>query len=139
MSSYTPDQGARILNKLADLLTDRGEQAKLRREYAFQVRAGAARIAAGRPTAQARMAAQGLRVKGGTVLGFPGTRVTSFGRSVRLGGISFGAEYGSNTFAQFAPRRESGYFLNPAAERVNDEVGNRWLDDVLDASFSRFA
>jgi hypothetical protein len=136
--AYTADQGARILHRLADLLTDEEEQAKLRRDYAFQVREGARRLAAGRPTPQARMAAEGLRVKGGSVLGFPGTRVHSFGRSVRLGGVSFGAEYGSDTHRQFGPRRESGYWLNPAAERVNDAVGNEWLDDVLDAAFERF-
>jgi hypothetical protein len=50
----------------------------------------------------------------------------------------FGAEYGSDTHRQFGPRRESGYWLNPAAERVNDAVGNEWLDDVLDAAFERF-
>jgi hypothetical protein len=136
--AYTPEQGARILHKLADLLTDQGEQAKLRRDYAFQVRKGAVSLAFGRPTPQARMAASGLRVKGGSVLGFPGTRVNSGGRSIRLGGVSFGAEYGSNTHSQFGPRRESGYFLNPAAERVNDAVGDDWIDDIFNAAFTRF-
>jgi hypothetical protein len=136
--AVTPEQGSRILHRLAELLTDKDHQAKLRKDYAFQVRKLAVANATGRPTPQARMVAQGMRVKGGTVLGFPSTRVSSGGRSTRMGGVSFGAEYGSTTHSQFAPRRESGYWLNPAAERVNDSAGNDWLDDTLDAALRRF-
>lgn len=136
--TYTPDEGASILRRLADLLDNRAEQAELRRDYAFQIRRGAASIAAGKPSPQARMAAAGLRVKGGAVLGFPSTRVSSSAGTTRLGGVSFGAEYGSSIHRQFAPRRESGYFLNPAAERVNDRVGDQWLDDIIGKAFGGF-
>jgi len=137
MPAVSPSVASRILHRLADLLVDRDRLAKLRKDYAFDIRRLAVANASSRPSPQARMAAQGLRVKGGSVLGFPGTRVsTSGGRSVKLGAISFGAEYGSAQSPQFAARRESGYFLNPAAEKVNDDAGNNWLDDVFDDALS---
>lgn len=136
--TYTPDEGASILRRLADLLVDRGNQARLRKDYAFAVRRGAVQRAAGRPTPQAPMVARGLRVKGGTVLGFPRTTVTSSSGPRRMDGVSFGAEFGSSSYPQFGPRRESGYFLNPAAEAVNDRVGLDWIGDTMDAAFSRF-
>lgn len=119
--AVSPEVAGATLATLADRLTD---TRKLRKDYAWAIRRKAEANAAGRPTPQAQRAAQGLRVKGGTVLGFPNTRVGG----VRMGAISFGAEFGSNVYPQFAPRRESGYFLGPAAESVDDRPGTDWLE-----------
>ena len=133
MTPVSPGQAARILSNLVDRLTDTRQ---LRRGYAFEVRKRAGILAGRRPTPQARMAASGLRVsKGGTVLGRPGARVTSSsGHTVRLGGIAFGAEFGSNVHSQFAPRNERGYFLNPAAEQVDDRPGEIFIDNAMNAA-----
>lgn len=124
----------RVVRKLADELAD---TRKMRRDYAFDIRRQAVSNANRRPTRQARGIATSLRVRGGSVLGFPSTRVTLSGVSKRAAGINYGAEYGSATHSQFAARNESGYWLNPAADQVNDEAGEQYLDDAIDASLRR--
>lgn len=124
----TIEQGVRALGRIRKGLED---VEPLRTRYATEVRRQAQRNATRRPTPQARGVAGSLRVKGGTVLGWPTTPIVLSGRTIRAAGINFGAEYGSSTHRQFAPRRESGYWLNPAADQVDDRTGEQWLDDVL--------
>lgn len=109
---------------------------ELRRDFGHDVRRQAQRNATRRPTPQARGIAGSLRVgRKGTVFGLPSATVILSGRPVRAAGINYGAEYGSNRHAQFAPRRESGYWLNPAADQVGDVTLDRWLDEVVRDSF----
>lgn len=124
-------EGQSVLRRLADRLAD---TVKLRRDYATEVLRQAQRNAVRRPTPQARGVASSLRVRGGTVLGFPSTTITLSGVQKRAAGINFGAEYGSNTHRQFAPRNEGGYWLNPAADEVDDRPGLAYLDDALSDS-----
>jgi hypothetical protein len=121
----------RLTDRLAEKLADTRE---LRRGYAVEIMRQAQRNAVRRPTPQARGVAGSLRVRGGTVLGFPSTTITLSGVQKRAAGINFGAEYGSNTHAQFAPRNESGYWLNPAADEVDDRPGLKYLDDAISDS-----
>jgi hypothetical protein len=127
----TVEEGRTVLRRLADELTDTRE---LRRGYAVEVMRQAQRNAVRRPTPQSRGVAGSLRVRGGSVLGFPSTPVTLSGVTKRAAGINFGAEYGSNTHTQFAPRNERGYWLNPAADEVDDRPGLKYLDDALSDS-----
>lgn len=124
-------EGRTVFRRLADKLVD---TRKLRRGYAVEVLRQAQRNAVRAPTPQARGVAGSLRVKGGTVLGFPSTAITLSGQVKRAAGINFGAEYGSNTYRQFAPRREGGYWLNPAADQVDDRPGLEYLDNALSDS-----
>lgn len=121
----------RVTGRLSDKLADTRQ---LRRDYATEVLRQAQRNAVRRPTPQARGVASSLRVRGGTVLGFPSTRITLSGISKRAAGINFGAEYGSSTHRQFAPRREGGYWLNPAADQVDDRPGLEYLDNAISDS-----
>ena len=125
---------SRVLRKLYDELND---TRKMRSGYAQAIIGQAQRNAARRPTPQARGIATTLRVRGGSVLGFPGTAVTLSGERKRAAGINFGAEYGSSTHAQFAPRNERGYWLNPAAEEVDDKPGLAYLDDAIGTAVRR--
>jgi hypothetical protein len=127
----TVEEGRTVLRRLADELTDTRE---LRRGYAVEVMRQAQRNAVRRPTPQSRGVAGSLRVRGGSVLGFPSAAVTLSGVTKRAAGINFGAEYGSNTHTQFAPRNERGYWLNPAADEVDDRPGLKYLDDALSDS-----
>ena len=121
----------RVTDKLADKLAD---TRKLRADYAREIMRQAQRNAVRRPTPQARGVAGSLRVRGGTVLGFPSSPVTLSGVTKRAAGINYGAEYGSNTHTQFAPRNESGYWLNPAADQVDDRPGLEYLDNAISDS-----
>lgn len=108
---------------------------QLRRDYGVDVKRQAQRNATRRPTPQARGIASSLKVtKRGTVLSLPSSVVILSGMPKRAAGINYGAEFGSDTHAQFARRRVSGYWLNPAADQVDDDSGERWLDRVLNDS-----
>ncbi len=130
------NDGARAMETLRRELLD---TEKLRYEAARAVLDKAQRNARGRPTPQARMVASGMRVKRGTVIGFAGTRVFGAGSAqpVKLGVLAYGSEFGSNQHRQFGPRRESGYWLNPAAEGINpgiDDAHEDDLDQAIDAA-----
>lgn len=129
----TIQDGKRVIAALAKNLNERRN---LRVGYATELLKQAQRNAVRRPTPQARMTAQGMRVSrmGGAVLGFPSTRVLTGGETKRMGGFSFGSEYGSDTHRQFAPRNEGGYWLTPSIDQINDKPGERWLDAVLNDS-----
>jgi hypothetical protein len=92
-----------------------------------------------RPTPQARMVASGMIARRGVVIGFASRRVFGAGSNegVKLGFLAYGAEFGSNTHRQFGPRRESGYWLHPAAEGHNseiDEAHEDHADEAIDAA-----
>lgn len=129
------DEAGAVVRRLMDRLGDRlSDTRKLRSDYAREVLRQAQRNAVRRPTPQARGVAGSLRVRGGTVLGFPSTTITLSGVQKRAAGINFGAEYGSNTHTQFAPRRDEGYWLNPAADEVDDRPGLEYLDNAISDS-----
>jgi hypothetical protein len=130
------NDGARAMETLRRELLDTD---RVRQEAAKAVLDRAQQLARSRPTPQARMVASGMQVKRGTVIGFAGTRVFGSGSRipVKLGFLAFGSEFGSNTNRQFGTRRESGYWLNPAAEGTNagiDEAHEDDLDAAIDAA-----
>jgi len=130
----TPEQLPAVSRSIVATISDAlGDTKKLRHDYALELLRQAQRNATRRPTPQARMTASVMRVPRdkGAVLGFPGTRVTSFGVSKPMGGFSFGSEFGSDTHRQFGPRNEGGYWLTPSLEQVDDTAGERFLDNVL--------
>lgn len=131
----TPPELRAIFRELPRNLRDTTE---LTRAYARDIVRQAQRNAQRRPTPQARGIASSLRVsrKGGAVLGLPSATVVLSGRPVKAAGINYGAEYGSATYRQFAPRQERGYWLNPAADQVSDEAGEQWMDEALDESIA---
>ena len=95
--------------------------------------------AAKRPTPQARMVASGMIARRGTVIGFASRRVFGSGSpdGVRLGFLSYGAEFGSSTHRQFGSRNPEGYWLHPAAEGHNpdlDKAHDKYVDDAIDAA-----
>lgn len=138
MTTYTPEQADRILRRLAGTLEDRAKRAELSQAYAGEIRTIAVARAGSRPTPQAPMVAGALTVRGDAVLAPAGAYAMSSSGPVRVGDIAFGAEYGSDTYTQFGPRRSSGYFLGPATEEVDDSAGDRWLDSAMDDAFRRF-
>jgi hypothetical protein len=112
---------------------------RLEAEVARAILAKAKSNAARRPTPQARMVASGMVARRGVVIGFASRRVfgSGSGEPVKLGHLAYGSEFGSNTHRQFGPRRESGYWLHPAAEGENrdiDEAEDDYLDHAIDAA-----
>lgn len=123
--------GARAMDALARALLDTKEAAN---RAAAGVLKKARQKASGRPTPQARMAASGMVVRGGSVIGFGSRRVFGRGNNgVKLGFIAYGAEFGSSANGRFGPRNEAGYWLHPAAEGPNPDVDKAHEDDVDDA------
>jgi len=111
----------------------------LRQTAARRVLEQARRNAGRRPTPQARMAASGMMARRGTVIGFGSRRVFGTGspEGVKLGFISYGAEFGSSSTRQFGPRNEGGYWLHPAAEGDNpqlDKAHEDYADKAIDAA-----
>lgn len=130
------NDGARAMEVLRRELLDSD---KLEAEVARAILAKAKSNAARRPTPQARMVASGMVARRGTVIGFGNRRVFGSGNptGVRLGFLSYGSEFGSNTHRQFGPRNEAGYWLHPAAEGENPEIDqaeDSYLDDAIDAA-----
>ena len=127
--------GVRALTKLRIEL-ERVET--LRQTAAKRVLEQARRNAASRPTPQARMVASGMQARNGTVIGFASRRVFGSGSDgpVRLGHLSYGSEFGSNTHRQFGPRNESGYWLHPAADQNPDvdEAHEDHADEAIAAA-----
>lgn len=114
-------------------LVDRLESSQgLEDEYAKAVLREAQGIAAGKPTPQARMAAQAMGVREGTILslsqGPPGE-------------VAEGSEFGSGIYHQFGPRNTRGYWLLPAANDPDPStigVGEKWLDETVEAAIRGF-
>lgn len=135
MVSVTTDpRGQRALATLRDALLN---TKATRQNAAARVLKQARENAASRPTPQARMVASGMTARRGTVIGFGSRKVMGSGRSepVKLGFLAYGSEFGSSTHRQFGPRRESGYWLNPAADSNDlDEVLEEHVDGAIDAA-----
>lgn len=126
---------ARVLDRIAGELDDRRDD--LADIYAADILERARTAAGGRPTPQARMAASGFTAERGAVSGAPGTVVHGRGGSATLADIGWGAERGSDLYPQFAPRREGGYWLGPAAEDDSAQArreGERELDAAIAAA-----
>ena len=75
----------------------------------------------------------------GVVIGFASRRVFGSGSGVpvKLGVLAYGAEFGSDRYRQFGPRRASGYWLHPAAEQPNNDIDKAeddYLDGAIDAA-----
>lgn len=96
--------------------------------YARAVLEQAQGVASGKPTPQARMAAEGMGVRNGTILSLSG------GPSAE---VAVGSEFGSTIYRQFGPRRQRGYWLLPSAESPNEgtiQAGEDWLDETVEAA-----
>lgn len=78
------------------------------------------------------MAASGLEVAGSRITSPAGSIVTGAGHSARLVDVIGGAEFGSSTYRQFAPRNTRGYWLVPAADsEAALDAGDRALVEIL--------
>lgn len=124
---------------LATLRSELNKVESVRQTAARAVLDKARQNAGGRPTPQARMVASGMIARRGTVIGFGSRRVFGSGSpdGVRLGFLSYGAEFGSSTHRQFGARNESGYWLHPAAEGDNpklDDAHEDYVDKAIDAA-----
>lgn len=126
----TPDAAARALRGLSDALQDTDGLADA---YVQSVLEQAVRRAGGHPTAQARMAASGMQVEQGAIVGDAGTTVSGRGGSVALGEVLWGSDRGSSLYRQFGPRQPGAWLtptlVDPGAEPI--EVGERWLGELL--------
>jgi hypothetical protein len=123
------DDGARAMEALRRAILD---TKRLEADVAKGILSKAQSNARRRPTPQARMVASGMVARRGVVIGFASKRILgSGGEPVKLGHLAYGSEFGSNTHRQFGPRRESGYWLHPAAEEPNREI-DKAEDDYLD-------
>lgn len=129
------NDGARAVKVLRREIRDTD---RLQNELAFALLDRAQANARQRPTPQARMVAEGMVVRRGVVIGHAGKQIVgSGGRPVALGHLAYGAEFGSDTYRQFGPRRESGYWLTPAAEQPNtniDKAEDNYLDRAISAA-----
>lgn len=78
------------------------------------------------------MAASGLRADHGRITAPAGSIVTGRGGSARLGDLIGGAEWGSGTYRQFAPRNLRGYWLVPSADSETAlDAGDRALAEIV--------
>lgn len=85
-------------------------------------------VAAGKPTPQARMAAEGMGVRNGSILSLSGGPSSE---------VAAGSEFGSSIYRQFGPRRTRGYWLLPTGEDPGPGTiarGEQWLDDAIEAA-----
>jgi hypothetical protein len=86
------------------------------------------RAAAGHPTPQSRMAASGLTVAAGEIIGHPSTTVHGTGGPATLGGgFGFGAISGGDRRHGLAAPRRGGYWLIPQARAMGD-----YLEPITD-------
>lgn len=110
----------RILRKL-----DKPET--LGADFARAMLAQARRNAASKPTPQARMAAENLRVEGSDIVPSAGGAPAA---------VATGSEFGSSRYRQFqAPINPRGYWLYPASrDKGVLRVADQSLEDVLKAA-----
>lgn len=123
------------MDRLAAELEDRRDD--LADTYARWTLERARTNAGGRPTPQARMAASGLEVGAGGVLGDPGTVVHGRGGSATLADVGGGSEFGSTIYPQFGPRQGRGAWLAPAVDDAPEGArpeAERLLDDAIKAA-----
>jgi hypothetical protein len=135
MKALTLEDGAAILATLAaELIKGRGP---FSRDYAGAILEAAVRNAAGRPTPQAPMVAERMRLVGARdaarIIGPPSKKTHT---GARMGKVAFGAEFGSDAFRQFGPRRPEGQWLHPAAN-TPDPATERVASDFLTGLLKR--
>lgn len=129
MSSVDAEEGARRLSEFGAALGDDQTAAS----FAKAMLDAAVRNAASYPSPQSRMAASGLKLAGKVIAGEASTLVSSAGRSVRLGDVLFGSEFGSMIYSQFGPRAERGQWLFPAADEPEtiEQVERERIDPLI--------
>lgn len=118
-------RGKRILARIADDLEDPED---LAHSYAEAVLEQARRNAAARPTPQAPMAAQGMRVDGSEIRSAGGIS----------GEVATGSEFGSDIYLQFQKSlSRRGYWLTPATESEEAErAGDQALEEIMDRAIA---
>lgn len=118
-----------MLRRLSDDLE--GSQA-ISEGYAEALLRQAQGVAASHPTPQARMAAQAMGVRNGTILSLSGGAPAD---------VAPGSEFGSGIYRQFGPRNTRGYWLLPSAENPNPATiaaGEEQLDNVVEEAVRGF-
>lgn len=114
------------------ILQELEQPRELEHKYAEAILVQAKQNAAGKPTPQARMAADNLDVQGasiGTISGGPAAEV------------GIGSEFGSNRYLQFQkPPNPKGYWLYPAAEDTKvlaqtDKDLDEMLQRIIDRGY----
>jgi hypothetical protein len=113
-----------------------GDALELADPYAEAVLETARSAAGSHPTPQSRMAASGLIAQRGAVIAPGGALVSGAGgRPASLAQIIAGAEYGSDTYTQFASRNPRGYWLFPAFDAASTvAAGDRALQAILESA-----
>lgn len=105
------------------LLRSLDKPESLAHDFATQILAQARQNAASKPTPQARMAADNMRVEVASIV--PAS-------SGPASDVAIGSEFGSTVYAQFhRGRNPRGYWLFPAGQLVAQRSGQETLDDVL--------
>lgn len=125
----TLEEGQRAIQRLIDRL-ERPEG--LEHEYAEALLRQAQDTASGKPTPQARMAADAMGVQRGEILSLTGGAPSE---------VAVGSEFGSTIYRQFGPRNTRGYWLLPSAESPNAatiRAGEDWLNDAIEAAIRGF-
>lgn len=124
----TPAEAADRLRTLTEQLGD----PKTAESFAGEMLRVALSKAARRPTPQAPAASRGVSVQANRIVGDAGAPVSIGGRTVALGGILMGSEFGSVIYKQFGGRHSSGAWLFPAADDpATIEAVERERVDVL--------
>ena len=127
--TVTEVEAQRIFRRLQDRLE---EHTGLEDRYARAVLEQAQGLAAGKPTPQARMAAEGMGVRSGTILSLSGGPPAE---------VAAGSEFGSGIYRQFGPRRTRGYWLLPSAESPDPSTiaaGEEWIDEQVEGAIRGF-
>jgi hypothetical protein len=130
-----PESLESAARKLAAVGRAMSDDDRIAQAYAELALESARRLAAGRPTPQARMAASGIEARQGALYGAAGRIVFGRGGPVPLGEIGWGAEMGSSLYPQFGPRHAQGAFLRPAGE--DDDTVAEFERTWIDAEISR--
>lgn len=122
-------EGQAVLRRLQDQLAHNEELEDI---WARAILDQAQGVAAGKPTPQARMAAEGMGVQRGTILSLSGGPPED---------VAAGSEFGSSLYRQFGPRNTRGYWLLPSAEAPSPGTiaqGEKWLDEQVEDSIRGF-
>ena len=126
----TPDEAARRLREFTEQL----EAPATAEEFAEQMLRQAVQNAARRPTPQAPAASQGVSVERNRIVGNASASVAIGGRTVQLGEILMGSEFGSDLYTQFGPRQPRGAWLFPAADdpATIEAVERERVDELIE-------
>jgi len=126
----TPAEAARRLREFTEQLAD----PRTAEEFAEAMLHQALALAARRPTPQAPAASRGIHAERNRIVGNAGEPISIGGRSVPLGDILMGSEFGSDEYVQFGPRQPRGAWLFPAADdpATMAEVETDRVDVLID-------